>query len=466
MARSPAMRLTGLLVLLLIAGVGIQDSSRAASPPPLQAPADSIASLRARQLFIQGLTQARIGNPEEAVQMFEQALEFAPNEPAILAAAADAYAARQDLSTALFYARQAAEYGAPLHYRMELARLQAQAGQLGEAAASFRKVLERHPDHPAALQALAEIQAREGQPRAALATYDRLLQSTGERLEIRRQMLPLHERADDTAGREETLRALVALRPDTAAYARQLARLYLRQDRPQAAEQVLAAARAHLPSADFSALRRTSGPAAGAAPSARQGASAAQGAPLQQARRLYEASSPGSAQREEAIQLARRHVERRPNDGEALSLLGHLHYDEGAYAQSATLLAKAVGQNPRNPTLWHLAADAARRAQQLEEARQLAEEGLLLFPGSLPLLEDAARTALAQQEYEAAQSFVDDALAFAEEQDAGRQQATFLILQGDVQQALGRSDAARRAWQQARSLAPDHPEVRQRLGNN
>ena len=83
-------------------------------------------SLRARGLFIEGLTLAANDRPEEALSHYREALTLLPEEPAIFSAMANAYAASGESSSALLYAQQAlARAPDNAYYQEQVERLKA-----------------------------------------------------------------------------------------------------------------------------------------------------------------------------------------------------------------------------------------------------------------------------------------------------------------------------------------------------
>lgn len=427
---------------------------------------ESPAARQARRLLIRGLTQAQIGNYDEAVALYEEALEHVSDDPALLSAAAEAHEAREDLGAALFYAEQAATLTADRpHYGRQLARLQRQAGQPRQALQTYAQLLDRFPEDVPALEEQAELLAVEGEAEAALTSYRKLLQLTGEQPDVRRKMLPLLRKTGNVQGLEETLQSLTLLEPGTTTHHRELVELYLQQNRPQAARRIIEQVPDRTRSDQLAALldSETSSGEESAASFSPEGASISE--LIEQASRLYERPDRTDPQTDETIDLLERALEIDPDHFDALALLGRLRYEQHAFEEAADRLTQALNLDPRHPVLWSLAAEALRQDGRLDEARATAEEGLLLFPGRLPLLRSAAETALSRGEPAEALRYVEEALTVLREEstpDRGNH-ADVLVLKGRALAADGRQDAAQSAWREALEHDPDNETARRHL---
>ena len=165
------MRTSSLLVLLLLAGTPLPLSGCATTlgPPeytnvssPLArsplASQDSLRTLRAERLFVRGMTHLTMDEPERARGFFGEALDLAPNEPAILSALADVALRLDDPNTAVFYAEQATRLAPDQPaYLVQLASAQRSAGRLDAARATLDRLLAEHPDDRAARAARSDL---------------------------------------------------------------------------------------------------------------------------------------------------------------------------------------------------------------------------------------------------------------------------------------------------------------------
>jgi len=390
------------LALIVLAALSLAPSA-AAQEQTLT----SSSERKARQLFVKGLTKAQVGEHEAALSLYEKALKKASDQPAVLSAAAKAYQATGDAETALLYARRAAQQASDRpFYARRLAGLLAETGRPAEAADAYRSVLERFPDDRSALRALARLHRDESRPAEALGTYARLLEAGADSAAVLARMTPIYRNA-----------------PDGAA--------------------------ANLPPALRNALTDRKAPP-DSTDSAKDGTNLVT--------RAHDLAETDPA---EARHLLRRALDANSSQPEARELLGTLLLRNGEYDEAAEYLTQATRQNPRDPARWRRATEALRRSGRPAEARSVAEEGLLLFPGHLPLLAAAARSALDDDAPAAALNRANEALDMLDNQP--EQHASFLVIKGDALAAQNQAEAARSNWQQARQLDPDNTDVQERL---
>ena len=470
----------GLAALLLEAGCAA--SSPAAEPPAVHAgsapTAQQFTEARAtyvRQRFVRGLTQAQIGNTQEAIRLYEEALRAAPEEPALLSALAEAQQAEGDHTAALFYARQARR-SAPenVSYYEQVARLLRASGELKQAAQSYEQLLNRFPgDHEARLH-LARLQTALGRYDAALASYEMLIQRAGDSPAVRVQMLSLYRQTSDEAGLERTLKALVQLEPGEPLFRRSLGALYQEQGRTEEAARLLRALLRQNPEDVETAVvlaeiyRAQGRPDAADALMERSLPGEATAVQLvARAAPLLEGGPAGPEQAQTAARLLQQALEQDAENADALRMLGELRFSEGAYADAAPLLERSLEQQPRDPERWLRAAAAYLRDSQPARAADVADEGLLLFPGRLPLLRVAAYGRLEAYENDAALQRFQEALRLLDEDAAGGdapdggppgevQRADFYAALGLLHSRKKNHAASDRAYEQALDADPAH----------
>ncbi len=453
--------------LLLCALVLAAQPARAALPGAR----DTIDATKtqAQKLFVRGMTRAYLGDYERAIRFYERALKLAPDEASILSAMADAHAAQEDLNSALFYAEQARNVAPEnTHYHKQLAALHQRAGNTEEAIATYRELVGRFPTDVEARLDLAELLTEAQHTREAVAVYEnveRLMGGATPRIYI--QMLQLYRRLNDEKNVERVLRALVELRPDEQLFVHLLGQYYMKERQLDAAIELYEETLANNPEEieiglELTELYREQGRAQEADSLLEQltnpeGASADQ--LVQRVRSLYHHDRPYDDEAErQAVHLLERAVELDPQHEEALHLLGELRYRRGRYAEAGTLLEQALEQNPRAPDRWTLAAVAYLRAEQLEQAVKLAEEGLLLFPGQLSLVRVAAHGLLqlgrnreAVERFETLRDLLTSADGASDEQRADVEATLGLLYT-----RLDDTSAADRAYERALALDPDH----------
>ena len=364
----------------------------------------------ARRHFIQGLTQARLGDTTAAVRHYQRALEAAPKAPALLSALADAQAAQGDFSTALYHARRARRFGdsTEARYPRRLARLYRQAGQPARAAETYRALLARFPDDRRVLRSLARLHTEAGRPRKALDAYERLGERSSLAPAVLTEMLALYRQMSDAA----------ALLTETYRAAGRLEKAAALEKRFR-----------------FDAATATADQLAG------------------RARTRYQSDETETAER-----LLERALEKDSVHAEALALLGQLRFEAGAFAEAADVLERSLAQDPRAPTRWTRAAQAFLKADRPARAATVAEEGLLLFPGRLPLLRAHATALMRDGQHAGAIRRFEEALRVMKADGLldgtahAEQAARFHDALARLYDRQSAPDEARRHRQQARSL--------------
>ena len=427
----------------------------------------AVSNRTAKALFVRGLTQSYLQDYEQAISLFEKALDASPRQSAILSALAEAEAGRDNRTSALYYARQAQEYAPeePYYYHA-LADLLRDANRPAEAKETYRSLLSRFPNNQAARLSLARLQANTGAPRAALRTYEALVDSSASvQPQAYAEMLSLYQQVGDEDGLERTLKALVDLRHNTPRYREMLGQLYTKQDRYEEA----------IPLFETLLLKQPSNPRllsrlkmlyteTGQPQKARTVGTVASEttAPSQlvaRARSLYsQAQSSDSTVTQTAIELLQQALDTAPTQVDALDLLGTIYLDRGEYAAAAPLFQQAIDENPRDPTRWRHAATALLRADSARQAAALAEEGQLLFPGRYDLARVEAFARLRLGEYESARD------RFREAQNrmdttsvSAPERADLLAGLGLAQQRLGHIQNAHRTYDAALRVDANAP---------
>jgi len=432
---------------------------------PLSAPAD-IASRQARKAFIQGMTQAYLEDYEEAVTRFEQALDAAPGNAAILSALADAEVHRGNLSSATYYARQAKDQAPDTpYYHLELARLLHQADRPREASAVYRTLLDRFPSHLQGRRALARLHAERDRPREALRQYEALVDSSHRpELEARTAMLSLYREVGDEKGLERTLKEMVRLRREDLRYRRELGRLYVEQGRHQDAIDLLEPMLQRTPRdprllSQLQMLYRETGQPEKIDTLGRSvtDADATPDQLVDRARMLYNRpQSRDTVSVGSIVELLRSVLEKTPDHAGALDLLGTIRYDQGRYAAAAPLLHRALDTAPRAPDRWRRAVSAHLRADSLQQAALLAEEARLLFPGRADLLGLEGRAHLRLGDPERARNRFREALAQIDTAATSYEDRARLHTGlGRAWHRLGAPDRAVAAYEEALRLAPE-----------
>lgn len=465
---------TLLCAALLFGATGLDEraNTRLVSLSPDTTEAPSV-----QRFLIRGTTEAQLGDYEEAIQYFETALDKAPNSPTLLQALADAHAAQGELTTALFYAHQARTHGADRpYYHRRLARLQEKAGASQAARETYRALLDRFPDQHRAYQALAALQEEMGRPEAALDTYRDLLARTRPPVAVYRNVLALQRRVGTPQGVANTLQALVDRRPNDPTYRRQLGAHYAEQGCTEAALDLLAPLVRQQPNdaalqKQVRRLSQETGHTMAAVPSVdssaavnRENLSVDQ--LVQKAQSAYDeavssTTVPDSARLGRAEALLQTALKRTSTHVPALDLLARIHQQTGNYREEATVLERALEENPRDAARWTRAATAYLRAHRFEKAASVAEEGLLLFPGEFSLARAAGFARLRSGDANRAADQFQEALNLGIDSASAKKTAEIHAGLGLAYTELDRPEDADSAFEAAQSLAPDHPVVLQ-----
>ena len=459
-----------LFALVLVGGLlptrgGLSQAARAQPDGP--------AAAQAQSYLIKGVTEAQLGDYEEAILYFETALDRAPESPTLLMALADAHEAEGEYATALFYARQAQRHGgARPYYHHRLAELQDAAGEPDAALQTYKDLLDRFPEDTNAYRALATLQAELGRLAAALQTYRTLLKHTSSpSVAVYRRMLALYRRTGNPEGIEETLRALVEQRPNNRSYRRRLGDHLAETEQPDEALDVLAPLAAQQPrdrelQRRVEQLSQATGESSSLSPDATPapaGASTAQSADalVKRAESSFSATTaPDSTRLHAAKGLVREALNQAPSHLAALTLLARIHREAGAPLKAGRALEQALEDHPREPRRWAQAAEDFLHAHDYEKAASLSEEGLLLFPGHYALVKSAAQAYLHSGRPRRAQKHFRQALDLQTAEDSSPHETAVLKAGlGLAYTLLDRPKDAEAAFTSARSTPPSPPSV-------
>ena len=408
--------------------------------------------VRAQQLLVRGMTRAYLDDHEEAIALYEEALQLVPGEAALFSALAASHHALDELTSAVFYAQRAIVLASDnVHYYHHLAELHLEAGDAEQAADAYDALLTRFPQDEAALLASAELLSRLGYTDRATQRYERLLDVVGDDPVLLENVLQLYLRQGDDTRAESTLQTLIEQEVNEPALRQMLGELYLRQGRQEEAtdafERAVESGGGEETVLALSDLYRRQGNAAKAdalleASVAPSDEAASPDVLLEKARPLVQRAEADPEAATAAIGLLERALDQDPANAEALALLGLLRAQAGDYEKAAALLDDALAQDPRDPALWQQAAAAHFRSGNLQRAADVADEGTLLFPGDPLLLQTSGEVFTALYRDEEALAALEEALLLleeAEDADAADQALLFGALsllyarQGDAE---------------------------------
>jgi len=111
---------------------------------------------------------------------------------------------------------------------------------------------------------------------------------------------------------------------------------------------------------------------------------------LRRAALLYERAKDDPEAAEEARQILGSLADDEDAPTDVLLMLGDLAFHAGDFTLATDVLGRAIEQDPRNQEAWEQAAASRLYVKNAEGAVELAEEGLILFPGNVALYRVAA----------------------------------------------------------------------------
>ncbi len=450
-------RLRPLLFVCIFAATGAGSAVRA------QGPTENLDSgnPRTQALFVKALTEAYLGDHEQAVLLFTNVLSTQPGEPAVLAALAESYIALGQPAEALFFAAEAVEHGRnePSYYTT-LAELQADLNQPDAAISTYSALLSLSPRDAEALAALGLLQEQSGQFEAALATYLQLISAAGETIALRLRMEALHARLGNT---EEALRMLElaadASRNEPMIQFR-LGMAYRDTGRTSDAIHILeryltlepANVEGTLMLADLledlgeyeRAITLRNGLTDGSSTEEQ----------LRRAALLYERAKDDPEAAEEARQILGSLADDEDAPTDVLLMLGDLAFHARDFALAADVLGRVIEQDPRNQEAWEQAAASRLYVKNAEGAVELAEEGLILFPGNVALYRVAAYGYARLDRPRKGIARLAEALAILNDEypDKIRDRTRLLSLRGLLHDKLGENRLADQAFEAALEL--------------
>ncbi len=422
---------------------------------------------RAQQHFVRGLTQAQIGNHGAALDHYSEALRLAPNTAAVLSAAAESHTALGDESSALFYARQARDADAEnIHYHFQLAQLHLAADEPRRAAHIYTALHERFPRNPDVLYHMARVQIMMGDYEDAIVSYETLLGEIGADRDVQKEILHLLGRLGDVEGQERMLTEMLETDPHNSDVRKMLSEIYLEQGNAQAAAEQLEKVVSEQPGnaealLDLAHLYRDRDMADSADAVLERLVDLEATGPSQlltQAATLYGRAAQDENARRTAVQLLERVLELDPENADALVMLGDIRLMQERYHDGGDLLYRSLATNPRDQQIWIQSAGAFLEAGDFEKAAAVADEGLVLFPGSLPLLRVAGYALMnAYHNREAVERFQTAVHLIADDPSEGQSDLSHIhSALGLLYDRIGELDASDEAYENAIAADADN----------
>lgn len=182
-------------------------------------------------LFIEGLKQKMLANPQKAVQLFSSCLEIKPNSAAAMFELANIHASNNDITSATLLLEKAITINSENKwYKILLARLFQQSKRFSEAANIYKDLYQNYPDKIDYLYFNAMMLSSAEMFDEAIEAYNLLEKEVGmnEQISVAKQQLFVSSGSVDKAFDE--IWKLIDSNPVETKYFGLLADLYLSQD--------------------------------------------------------------------------------------------------------------------------------------------------------------------------------------------------------------------------------------------
>lgn len=435
---------------------------------PQQTDLAKVQSIQIERYLVQGLTKSFLGYHDEAIAIYQQALDLSPASPAVNAALADAFLANEDIQTAIFHATQARDYAPEnLYYHQQLVQLLKEAQDFDAAAQTLADMMTLFPEEISILEDLAYLHYTREAYTEALTLYQQLENRIGMQQRISYRMLQIYHKLEDVAGMESALRNMESQNPENASIKRNLAELYLQNNRTDEAIAILEEA-LQMDSTDVEIIvplarlyedRQQTGRAEALWARTMEVSGSPEDA-FARASHLYARSSDNIDTIDLVTRLLEYAISQDPSYTEALVLLGTIMFEEHHFEEAGELLYRAVQINPRNPDVWLQAAAAYLRISQPKKAADIADEALLLFPGQTSLLRVAAYGYMDAYQNTRAIGYFKEFLTLLEKDNAQQsERSEVLSALGLLYARTEAYEASDNAYAAALELAPDNAVV-------
>jgi len=175
---------------------------------------------------------------------------------------------------------------------------------------------------------------------------------------------------------------------------------------------------------------------------------------LRRAALLYERAKDDPEAAEEARQILGSLADDEDAPTDVLLMLGDLAFHARDFALAADVLGRVIEQDPRNQEAWEQAAASRLYVKNAEGAVELAEEGLILFPGNVALYRVAAYGYARLDRPRKGIARLAEALAILNDEypDKIRDRTRLLSLRGLLHDKLGENRLADQAFEAALEL--------------
>ena len=182
-------RLLGFLFVILCIGTVFSCKIKkvVVSSKVVQIPSDSIEDKLSEEgrkefeyLFIEGLKQKTLGNPDDAIKLFSRCMELDSHSSATLYEIANIHVSRGDYQSSMFLLEKAVSLNPDnQYYRILLVKVYQQNKLFDKAASEYETLSNLVPDNPDFPFYRATMLAMAGKKEEALAYYNQLEQKNG-----------------------------------------------------------------------------------------------------------------------------------------------------------------------------------------------------------------------------------------------------------------------------------------------
>ncbi|MEX0778910.1 MAG: tetratricopeptide repeat protein [Balneolales bacterium] len=198
------------------------------------------ARIKARSLYIKGITHFEMEEHERALDDLESANALHPGSSGINFALMDAHLELNDISNAIYYGEKAIEIEPDNKWsRLKLSEAFRQIGQIGKALSQLDAILEFNPNDLDILFLIASVQSNQGRYQESNETYGRILQIRGTDRSVHYQRFQNFTNLGNSQAAIAELEQIRKISPGNLNTLHTLSQFYLENAQPEQAKQVL-----------------------------------------------------------------------------------------------------------------------------------------------------------------------------------------------------------------------------------
>lgn len=418
------------------------------------------------RLFIDGLKEKSLGNFDEAISLFQQAIEVNPEDAASYFELAKLSLHKNQFEASLEYAAKAAEIAPEnLYYQVLYARLLQTDEQHKKAISIFKKILENNPQKFDFYNYLAEAYILNGDLTEAIETYDKLEEIVGvnEDISFQKKKLYLELNKPQKAIRE--IEVLASHFPYNAGYFASLADMYVKNDMDEEALQAFDKILEldpynpyiHITLAEFYKKKGDDEKAFEEMKLGFKNKNLNIDEKIQILLAYYTVNEIYGELKEEAMELAHILVEVHPLDPKSYSMLGDFLYQDGQLKKSEEAFRAVIALDSTRYPVWE---QLLFINSELRNDQQVIDDGLItieFFPEqALPYLFTGGAY-YNQKEWEACVEILEKGLFFLSDQ--GPIKSQFMTYLGDAYYQLKKYNLSDQSYEEALSLDPENSYV-------